>query len=166
MMPGASNAFLTARATRCVVRTVAARSSAGRSNRFSAACFGITSVCPSACGITSMNASVRSSSQTLCAGISPRRIRAKTLFVSYAMVRPVAGRGDDRGIEYSGGPGVAGRAYDQSLLAEHPLDERGLDGLAGALGGLRVVEDYDGHEGLAARGAHVTRKRRDVRQRA
>jgi hypothetical protein len=58
MMPGAFSAFLTALATFCAVLIIAAAPSGDSSKMFSAGSFGITSVCPSAWGMTSMKASV------------------------------------------------------------------------------------------------------------
>jgi hypothetical protein len=73
---------LIARATFWVVRIAAATDSGGVVKRSSPAAFGTTRVCPSACGMMSMNASVSASSYTLWQGISPRMIRAKMLSLS------------------------------------------------------------------------------------
>src|SRR6185503_16830610 len=82
-MPPGLKAFCTPRAT-CCVRWISSPSTAGSmSKKLRARAFGTTSVWPSDCGIASMNATARSSSNTLKAGISPRMIFAKMLVSSY-----------------------------------------------------------------------------------
>src|SRR3954470_22626791 len=82
-MPPGLNAFCTPRATCCVALISSASAAGSMSKKLRARAFGTTSVCPSDCGIASMNATARSSSKTLNAGISPRMIFANTLLSSY-----------------------------------------------------------------------------------
>src|SRR5688572_3058646 len=82
-MPPGLNAFCTPCATCWVVLISSASTAGSTSKKLRARAFGITSVCPSDCGIASMNAIARASSKTLNAGISPRMIFAKILLSSY-----------------------------------------------------------------------------------
>src|SRR6185436_8281710 len=82
-MPPGLNAFCTPRATCCVVLISSASAAGSISKKLRAFARGTTSVWPSDCGIASMKATARSSSNTLNAGISPRRIFANTLLSSY-----------------------------------------------------------------------------------
>src|SRR5262245_29308615 len=82
-MPPGLNACCTPRATRCVALISSPSTAGSMSKKLRARAFGTTSVCPSDCGIASMNAIARSSSNTLNAGISPRMIFAKMLLSSY-----------------------------------------------------------------------------------